>query len=88
MPVTIAAVHIAFFVNLQPHLRMAQSGRNIAAAVASNAGFTDTDGFGLIDHAGALAKRESRCNGLGLEVVERNRPSASIFAPRLITANF
>ena len=77
-PVAISAIDIAFFVDLQPYPRMAERRRDIAAAIASYARFTDADCFGLIRHATRLAKRHSSCNALGSVVVEGNRPSSGI----------
>jgi hypothetical protein len=63
-PVAIAAIDITLFVDLQKDPRMAQSRRNITAAIAGYAGFADADGFGFIfGHSARLAKGRAACNG-------------------------
>lgn len=87
MPVAVAAIYIAFFIDLKPDPRVAQSCRNVAATIAGNTGVTDSDGFGWVGHAVPVAKRRIRRNGLGLEVIERNRPGAGIKTRCLIGAH-
>jgi hypothetical protein len=54
--VAISAIGITFFIDLQPDPGMTQRRRNIAAAVAGDAGFADSDGFRFVGHAWALSK--------------------------------
>ena len=56
-PIAIAAVDIAFFVNLQPYPRMAQrySAGNIGSSVASVAFLGGSDNFWSVDHARAIS---------------------------------
>lgn len=64
MPVAIAAIDIAFFINLKPDSRVAQRGGNISTAVASDARFADSDCFGVaVFHVRRLAKPQRGCNG-------------------------
>ena len=85
MTVAIAAIDIAFFVNLQPDAGVPQCGRDIAAAVASNARFTDSDRFRFVIHARRVAKPLRGCNGS--EVIERDRPVSGIYAGCLVCSN-
>ena len=63
MPVAIAAIDIAFFINLKPDAGMAQCGWNISTAVASDTRFADSDCFGdVVVHVGRLAKPQPGCN--------------------------
>ena len=64
MPVAIAAVDIAFFINLEPHARMTQRGWDNSAAITGYTRFTYSDGFRIIFvHEGRLAKQSLPCNG-------------------------
>jgi hypothetical protein len=62
-----------------------QCGRDIAAAVASNARFTDSDRFRIVVHARRVAKPLRGCNGS--EIIERDRPVAGIHARCLVCRN-
>lgn len=55
--VAIAAVDIAFFVNLQPHARMAErcTARNIRGTVTGIAFLGGSDNFWSVDHARAIS---------------------------------
>ena len=85
MPVAIAAIDIAFFINLKPDAGVTQCGRDIAAAVASNARFTDSDRFRIVVHARRVAKPLRGCNGS--QVIERDRPVSGIRAGCLVCGN-
>ena len=85
MPVAIAAIDIAFFINLKPDAGVPQCSRDIAAAVASNARFTDSDRFRIVVHARRVAKPLRGCNGS--EVIERDRPVSRIHARCLVCRN-
>ncbi len=85
MPVAIAAIDIALFINLKPDAGMAQCGRDITAAVASNARFTDSDRFRFVVHARRVAKPLRGCNGS--EIIERDRPVSRIHAGCLVRGN-
>ncbi len=50
VPVTIAAVDIAFLINLEIDFRMAQRSGNIAAAVTGNTAFAHANCFGNQAH--------------------------------------
>ena len=64
MPVAIAAVDIAFFINLKPDTGVTQYGGNITTAVASDTRFADSDCFGgAVVHYRRLAKPQRGCNG-------------------------
>jgi len=64
MPVAIAAVDIALFINLKPDSGVTQCGGNISTAVASDTRFADSDCFGgVVDHDRRLAKPQRGCNG-------------------------
>lgn len=58
-PIAISAIHIATFIDFQPHARVAKGGpaRDVACAVASNAAGLDGHDFGLVDHARAISNR-------------------------------
>jgi hypothetical protein len=62
-----------------------QCSRDIAAAVASNARFTDSDGFWIVVHARRVAKPLRGCNGS--EIIERDRPVSGIHAGCLVCGN-
>ncbi len=56
---------------------MAQGSRNIAAAVADDAGFTDSDGFGFeLAHPARLAKQGFARNGS--DIIEFNDPGVGL----------
>jgi hypothetical protein len=64
MPVAIAAVDIAIFINLKPDSGVTQCGGNISTAVASDTRFADSDCFGgVVVHVRRLAKPQRGCNG-------------------------
>ena len=85
MTVAIAAIDIAFFINLKPDAGVPQCSRDIAAAVASNARFTDSDRFRFVIHARRVAKPLRGCNGS--EIIERDRPVSGIHAGCLVCGN-
>ena len=85
MTVAIAAIDIAFFINLKPDAGVPQCSRDIAAAVASNARFTDSDRFRFVVHVRRVAKPLRGCNGS--EIIERDRPVSGIHAGCLVCGN-
>jgi hypothetical protein len=60
-PVTIAAVDIAFFVNLEPHKRMTEgcAARNIGGTIASVAFLGCSDNFRSVNHVEAISNGSS-----------------------------
>ena len=56
-PVAIAAVDITFFVNLQPHARVAErcAARNIRGTIAGVAFLGRSDNFGSVNHDRAIS---------------------------------
>jgi hypothetical protein len=85
MAVAIAAIDIAFFIDLKPDAGMAQCGRDVTAAIASNARFTDSDRFRIVVHARRVAKPLRGCNGS--EIIERDRPVSRIDTGCLVCGN-
>ncbi len=63
---------------------MAQGSRNIAAAVADDAGFTDSDGFGFeLAHPARLAKQGFPRNGS--DIIEFNDPGVGLLTELILS---
>ena len=70
-PVTIAAIDIAMFVDLEKHPRMAErsAAGYITGAVTDDTVVADTEGFGRGDHRGADSKVEE-CGQSALSLLQ------------------